>query len=93
MLALHNLIYFDVPIHTAAPWLWLGTAGLWLLMLLRRQVLPSLRAFPLTLFLAAEMGGSAPTQILQQNHLPLPDVQSASGQAAIRAAVNKLMNG
>jgi LCP family protein required for cell wall assembly len=47
----------------------------------------------LTLFVAAEMGGSAPTQILQQNHLPLPDVQSASGQAAIRRAVNKLMNG
>jgi LCP family protein required for cell wall assembly len=47
----------------------------------------------LTLFGAAEMGGSAPTQILQDNHLPLPDVQSASGQAAIHRAVNRLMNG
>ncbi len=34
----------------------------------------------MTLFAAAELGGSAPTDILQQNHLPLPDVQSASGQ-------------
>jgi LCP family protein required for cell wall assembly len=47
----------------------------------------------LTLFAAAELGGSAPTQILQQNHLPLPDVQSAAGQTAIRRAVAKLMNG
>jgi LCP family protein required for cell wall assembly len=47
----------------------------------------------MTLFAAAETGGSAPTQILQQNHLPLPDVQSSSGQAAIRRAVSKLMNG
>ncbi|HWD74251.1 MAG TPA: LCP family protein [Solirubrobacteraceae bacterium] len=47
----------------------------------------------LTLFAGAEMGGSAPTQILQQNHLPLPDVQSPSGQAAIHRAVNRLMNG
>jgi LCP family protein required for cell wall assembly len=47
----------------------------------------------MTLFAAAEMGGSAPTQILGVNHLPLPDVQSPSGQAAIRKAVNKLMNG
>lgn len=47
----------------------------------------------LTLFAAAELGGSAPTQILQQNHLPLPDVESASGQAAIHRAVNKLMHG
>jgi len=42
---------------------------------------------------ASEIGGSAPTQILQDNHLPLPDVQSAAGQAAIRSAVGKLMNG
>jgi LCP family protein required for cell wall assembly len=47
----------------------------------------------LTLFAAAEMGGSAPTAILQQGHLPLADVQSASGQAAIHRAVNKLLNG
>jgi LCP family protein required for cell wall assembly len=47
----------------------------------------------LTLFGAAEIGGSAPTQILQDNHLPLPDVQSAAGQAAIHRAVNRLMNG
>jgi LCP family protein required for cell wall assembly len=47
----------------------------------------------LTLFAAAEMGGSAPTQILQQNHLPLPDVQSPSGQAIIHRDVTKLMNG
>ncbi len=47
----------------------------------------------LTLFAAAEIGGSAPTQILQDNHLPLPDVQSASGQAAIHKAVSRLLNG
>ncbi|MGZ4314181.1 MAG: LCP family protein [Solirubrobacteraceae bacterium] len=47
----------------------------------------------MTLFAAAEIGGSAPTQILGVNHLPLPDVQSASGQAAIHKAVSKLMNG
>jgi LCP family protein required for cell wall assembly len=47
----------------------------------------------MTLFVASEIGGSAPTQILQDNHLPLPDVQSAAGQAAIRRAVGELMNG
>jgi LCP family protein required for cell wall assembly len=47
----------------------------------------------MTLFLASEIGGSAPTQILQQDHLPLPAAQSPSGQAAIHRAVNKLMNG
>jgi len=47
----------------------------------------------MTLFAAAELGGSAPTEILGVNHLPLPDVQSASGQAAIRRAVSRLMNG
>jgi LCP family protein required for cell wall assembly len=47
----------------------------------------------MTLFVAAEIGGSAPTDILQDHHLPLPDVSSASGQAAIHKAVNKLMNG
>ena len=47
----------------------------------------------MTLFAAAELGGSAPTDILQQNHLPLPDVQSASGQAAIHRAVSRLING
>jgi LCP family protein required for cell wall assembly len=47
----------------------------------------------MTLFAAAELGGSAPTEILQQNHLPLPDVQSASGQQAIHRAVSRLMNG
>jgi LCP family protein required for cell wall assembly len=47
----------------------------------------------MTLFAAAEAGGSAPTQILGVHHLPLPDAQSASGQAAIHKAVSKLMNG
>jgi LCP family protein required for cell wall assembly len=47
----------------------------------------------MTLFVAAEIGGSAPSQILQDHHLPLPDVQSAEGQAAIHRAVSKLMNG
>jgi LCP family protein required for cell wall assembly len=47
----------------------------------------------MTLFAAAEIGGSAPTQVLGVNHLPLPDVQSPAGQAAIRHAVDKLMNG
>ncbi|MGA2015104.1 MAG: LCP family protein [Solirubrobacteraceae bacterium] len=47
----------------------------------------------MTLFAAAELGGSAPTAILQDNHLPLPDVQSAAGQAAVRRAVNHLLNG
>jgi len=47
----------------------------------------------LTLFAAAELGGSAPTQILQQNHLPLPDPSSPSVQAAVRRAVAKLING
>jgi LCP family protein required for cell wall assembly len=47
----------------------------------------------LSLFVAAETGGSAPTQILGSNHLPLADPQSPAGQAAIRRAVNKLMNG
>jgi LCP family protein required for cell wall assembly len=47
----------------------------------------------LSLFAAAEMGGSAPTQILQANHLPLQDPQSPQGQAAIRRAVSKLMSG
>jgi LCP family protein required for cell wall assembly len=47
----------------------------------------------MSLFVAAEVGGSAPTQILQDHHLPLPDVTSASGQAAIHKAVSKLMNG
>jgi LCP family protein required for cell wall assembly len=47
----------------------------------------------MTLFVAAEIGGSAPTDILQDHHLPLPDVQSASGQAAIHKAVDKLING
>ncbi len=47
----------------------------------------------LTLFAAAEMGGSAPTKILGQNNLPLADPQSASGQAAVRRAVAKLMDG
>jgi LCP family protein required for cell wall assembly len=47
----------------------------------------------MTLFVAAEIGGSAPTDILQDHHLPLPDVQSSSGQAAIHKAVGKLING
>ncbi|HEX3691559.1 MAG TPA: LCP family protein [Solirubrobacteraceae bacterium] len=47
----------------------------------------------MTLFVAAEIGGSAPTDILQDHHLPLPDVQSGAGQAAIHKAVDKLMNG
>ncbi|MFZ0041196.1 MAG: LCP family protein [Solirubrobacteraceae bacterium] len=47
----------------------------------------------MSLFIASEIGGSAPTDILQQDHLPLPDVESPSGQAAIHRAVHKLMNG
>lgn len=47
----------------------------------------------MTLFAAAEMGGSAPPRILGQNHLPLSDPQSPAGQAAIHRAVNRLMNG
>jgi LCP family protein required for cell wall assembly len=47
----------------------------------------------MTLFVAAEIGGSAPTDILQDHHLPLPDVQSSAGQAAIRRAVDRLMTG
>jgi LCP family protein required for cell wall assembly len=47
----------------------------------------------LSLFAAAETGGSAPTKILGQHNLPIADPQSPSGQAAIRQAVRKLMNG
>ena len=47
----------------------------------------------LRLFLAAEIGGSAPTKILGHNSLPLSDPQSPGGQAAIRRAVTRLMNG
>jgi LCP family protein required for cell wall assembly len=47
----------------------------------------------MSLFVAAELGGSAPTQILGQHNLPLTDPQSASGQSAIRRAVNRFMNG
>jgi LCP family protein required for cell wall assembly len=47
----------------------------------------------MSLFVASEMGGSAPTKILGQNNLPLTNPQSAAGQAAIHRAVNKLMNG
>ncbi|MGH2867885.1 MAG: LCP family protein [Solirubrobacteraceae bacterium] len=47
----------------------------------------------LSLFFAAETGGSAPTKILGQNNLPLADATSPSGQAAVRRAVAKLMNG
>jgi LCP family protein required for cell wall assembly len=47
----------------------------------------------LSLFAAAEMGGSAPTRILGVNGLPLPDAESAQGQADIHRAVAKLMNG
>jgi LCP family protein required for cell wall assembly len=47
----------------------------------------------MSLFVASEIGGSAPTEILQQDHLPLPDVQSPAGQATIHRAVGRLMNG
>jgi LCP family protein required for cell wall assembly len=47
----------------------------------------------LSLFAAAEMGGSAPTRILGSGSLPLQDPQSPAGQAAVRAAVSKLMTG
>jgi LCP family protein required for cell wall assembly len=47
----------------------------------------------LSLFAAAEVGGSAPTQILQAGGLPLPDPESTAGRAAVRRAVSKLMNG
>ena len=47
----------------------------------------------LSLFAAAEVGGSAPTRILQAGGLPLPDPESTAGRAAVRRAVSKLMNG
>ena len=48
----------------------------------------------ITLFAAAEIGGSAPTQILQDNHLPLPDVESVRRAGRRFAARSrKLMNG
>ncbi len=47
----------------------------------------------LSLFVASEIGGSAPARILGQNNLPLSDPQSPAGQATIRRAVNRLMNG
>jgi len=47
----------------------------------------------MTLFVAAELGGSAPARVLGVNHLPLPDVQSPAGQSAIHRAVARLLNG
>ena len=47
----------------------------------------------LSLFVAAEMGGSAPTKILGVSNLPLADPQSPQGQATVRRDVSKLMNG
>ncbi len=47
----------------------------------------------LTLFAAAEMGGSAPTRILGVNNLPLPDATSPAGQAVVHHDVDRLMNG
>ena len=47
----------------------------------------------LSLFAAAEMGGSAPTRILGSGGLPLADAESPQGQATVRRDVSKLMNG
>jgi LCP family protein required for cell wall assembly len=47
----------------------------------------------MSLFVAAEIGGSAPTRILGENNLPISDPSSAAGQAAIHRAVKRLMNG
>jgi LCP family protein required for cell wall assembly len=47
----------------------------------------------LSLFVAAETGGSAPTRILGVNNLPLQDATSPAGQAIVRRAVNRLMRG
>jgi LCP family protein required for cell wall assembly len=47
----------------------------------------------LSLFVAAELGGSAPTHILGVNNLPLPDATSPAGQAIVRHDVNRLMSG
>ncbi len=47
----------------------------------------------LTLFAAAELGGSAPTQILGVNNLPLQDATSPAGQAIVRRDVDRLMHG
>jgi LCP family protein required for cell wall assembly len=47
----------------------------------------------LTLFVASEIGGSAPTHILGQNNLPLAAPESPSGQAIIRRDVHQLLDG
>jgi hypothetical protein len=47
----------------------------------------------LSLFAAAEIGGSAPTKVLGANNLPLADATSPQGQAIVRRDVSKLMNG
>ena len=47
----------------------------------------------LSLFAAAELGGSAPTQILGQNHLPLAGRAVGLGSGGDPPAVGKLMSG
>ena len=47
----------------------------------------------LSLFAAAETGGSAPTRILGSGGLPLADAQSSQGRGAVHRAVAKLING
>jgi LCP family protein required for cell wall assembly len=47
----------------------------------------------LSLFIASELGGSAPVHILGENNLPLQDATSPAGQAIVRRDVNRLMNG
>jgi LCP family protein required for cell wall assembly len=47
----------------------------------------------LSLFVASELGGSAPMHILGQNNLPLQDATSPAGQAIVRRDVNRLIHG
>jgi LCP family protein required for cell wall assembly len=47
----------------------------------------------LSLFVASELGGNAPTRILGENSLPLQDATSPAGQAIVKHDVSRLMNG
>jgi len=52
-LVLQNLVYLDLPIRITAPWLWAGSALLWI-WVIRSGRFPSLfSSFPSTLFLSA----------------------------------------
>jgi hypothetical protein len=46
LLVLHNLIYLDVPVAPATPWVWGGATLLWLGLLLTRGVRPLWRHCP-----------------------------------------------